>query len=296
MAYVVPPTTKKNALAAVTTAGILVGDVSIPISDCSICYDVAGNLITQGYVLRNPNSLTTPPPEEITITGCSVAYGTGGPGNITGVVRAVNYDANTGGVSQGAAYAWPAGTVISAMISIGIYKALWAALASLYAALSYGYKELTVIQAIVPDNNAATLGQGPELSNGVNYAWASFSHTAAQRLQFVIPMPADWNAGALTAIIGWTTTGTAGGTVKWTLKGYLIGDDGTLNATLATLASVTDTFLAANDLHITAETNLGTPSGSGNLLILELTRDYANDTDTDAARFITLQLKYGRTV
>ena len=124
MAYVVPPTTKKNALATVTTAGILVGAVTIPISDCSICYDVNGNLITQGYVLRNPNSLTTPPPEEIIITSCSVAYGVGGPGNVTGVTRAVNYDANTGGVAQGAAYAWPAGTVISPMISIGIYNIL----------------------------------------------------------------------------------------------------------------------------------------------------------------------------
>ena len=124
MAYVVPPTTKKNALSTTTTGAITTGATTIPIADCSICYDVNGNLITQGYVLRNPNSLTTPPPEEITITGCSVAYGTGGPGNITGVVRAVNYDANTGGVSQGAAYAWPAGTVISAMISIGVYNIL----------------------------------------------------------------------------------------------------------------------------------------------------------------------------
>lgn len=80
------------------------------------------------------------------------------------------------------------------------------------------------------------------------------------------------------------------------LKGYLVGDDGTLNATLGTLASVTDTFLTANDLHVTAETNLGTPGGSGNLLLLELIRDYANDTDTDDARFISLRLKYGRTV
>ncbi len=40
------------------------------------------------------------------------------------MVRAVNYDANTGGVSQGAAYAWPAGTAISAMISIGVYNIL----------------------------------------------------------------------------------------------------------------------------------------------------------------------------
>lgn len=122
------------------------------------------------------------------------------------------------------------------------------------------------------------------------------NHTALQRLQWVMPMPADWNAGALTAIIGWTCTGTAGGTVKWILKGYLVGDDGTLNATLGTLASVTDTFLAANDLHVTAETSLGTPGGSGNLLLLELIRDYANDTDTDAALFVSLRLKYGRTI
>ena len=73
MAYVTPPTTKKNALSTTTTGAITTGAVTIPISDCSICYDVAGNLITQGYVLRNPNSLTTPPPEEITITGCSNA-------------------------------------------------------------------------------------------------------------------------------------------------------------------------------------------------------------------------------
>jgi len=133
MAYIVPPTTKKNALAAVTTADILVGAVSIPISDCSICYDVNGNLITQGYVLRNPNSLTTPPPEEIIITACSVAYGVGGPGNVTGITRSVNYDVNTGGVAQGAAYAWPAGTAISPMISIGIYNILINDIIALYS-------------------------------------------------------------------------------------------------------------------------------------------------------------------
>jgi hypothetical protein len=109
-------------------------------------------------------------------------------------------------------------------------------------------------------------------------------------------MPADWNGGTITAIIGWTCTGTAGGTVKWSLKGYLVGNDGTLNATLGALGSVTDTFIAANDLHVSAETSALTVGGSGNLMILELNRDYANDTDTDDARFISLRLKYGRTV
>ena len=287
MAYSALPNLKKNSPPALTTGVLTTSSTTIPVDHLEYFSDSAGNLITSGIVLgaNNPNSLL---PEEITITARS---GTSGAGNLTGATRGVNADG-----SIGAAYAWPAGTTIAVNFSLGIYTGIQAALASLYAPLSYGYKELTAIQAIVPDTSAATLGQGPELSNGVNYAWASFSHTAAQRLQFVIPMPADWNAGALTAIIGWTATGTAGGTVQWTLKGYLIGDDGTLNATLATLASVTDTFLAANDLHITAETNLGTPSGSGNLLILELNRNYANDTDTDAARFITLRLKYGRTV
>ena len=49
-------------------------------------------------------------------------------------------------------------------------------------------------------------------------------------------------------------------------------------------------------LHLTtAMTNL-TVSGTGNLLIFEVYRDYANDTLTDDARFISLRIKYGRTV
>ena len=133
MTYVTPPATKKNALAATTTGDITTGAVTIPISDCSICYDKDGNRITIGYVLRNPNSLTTPPPEEIIITDCSVAYGTGGPGNLTGVTRAVNYDANTGGIPQGAAYAWPTGTVIAVMISTKVYNTLIGDIADLEA-------------------------------------------------------------------------------------------------------------------------------------------------------------------
>jgi len=227
--------------------------------------------------------------EEITITGAST---TSGAGNLTGVTRAVNAD----GAVNGIAYAWPSGSRIAVKLSTGIWEQLIANIAAIYAALIYGYINLTVLQATVPDNNPATLGQGPELGNGVNFAWASFSHSAAARLQWIVPMPADWNGGTITAIIGWTCTGTAGGTVKWTLKGYLVGDDGTLNATLGTLGSLTDTFITANDLHITAESSALTVGGSGNLLLLELIRDYANDTDTDAALLVSLRLKYGRTV
>jgi len=288
MAYAALTKLKKNSVSTTITSDLLVGTVTIPVADLSVFYDKDGVLITKGIVIGY-NVETETQSEEITITGASAASGAG---NITGVTRAVNAD----GAVNGIAYAWPSGSRIAVKLSTGIWNQLIANIAAIYTALIYGYLNLTVLQAIVPDNNPATLGQGPELGNGVNYAWASFSHSAAARLQWVIPMPADWNGGTITAIIGWTCTGTAGGTVKWTLKGYRVGDDGTLNATLGTLGSLTDTFIAANDLHVTAETNLGTPDGSGNLLLLELIRDYANDTDTDAALFVSLRLKYGRTV
>jgi len=288
MAYAALFKLKKNSVSTTITSSLLVGTVTIPVADTSVFYDEDGTLITKGIVIGY-NVETETQTEEITITGAST---TSGAGNLTGVTRAVNAD----GAVNGIAYAWPSGSRIAVKLSTGIWEQLIANIAAIYAALIYGYHNLTVLQATVPDTNAATVGQGPELGNGVNYAWASFSHSAAARLQWVIPMPAGWNGGTITAIIGWTCTGTAGGTVKWTLKGYRITDGATLNATLGTLGSVTDTFISANYLHVTSETSALTISGSGNLVILELIRDYANDTDTDAAQFINLRIKYGRTV
>jgi hypothetical protein len=288
MAYSALAKLKKNSISTTTTGDLLVGTTTIPVAETACFHNEDGTLITKGIVIGY-NVETETQAEEITITGAST---TSGAGNLTGVTRAVNAD----GAVNGIAYAWPSGSRIAVKLSTGIWEQLIGNIAAIYTALIYGYKELTVLQAIIPDNNAATIGQGAELGNGVNFAWASFSHSAAARIQWVIPMPADWDGGTITAIIGWTCAGTAGGTVKWTLKGYRVGDDGTLNATLGTLGSLTDTFIAANDLHLTAESSALTVGGSGNLLLLELIRDYANDTDTDAALFISLRLKYGRTV
>lgn len=287
MAYAAMAKLKKNSVSTTTTGNILANAATIPVAELSRFYDADGVLITRGIVLGYDDS-TESRSEEITITGAS---GTSGAGNLTGATRGVNADG-----SIGVGYAWPSGTRVAVMFSTGIYNQLKDNDIAMKAALSYGYINLTVLQATVPDNNPATLGQGPELGNGVNYPWASFNHTAAQRLQWAILMPADWDAGTITAIIGWTCTGTAGGTVKWDLKGYRVGDDGTLNATLGALGSLTDTFIAANDRHVTAESSALTIGGSGDYVILELTRDYGTDTDTDAARFISLRLKYGRTV
>lgn len=288
MAYAVLPKGKKNSVSTTLSAPIVAGDTTIPLTDISILYDKDAALITRSIVIA-PDHETEGYSEEITITGASA---TSGSGNATGATRGVNADGASNGIARG----WPAGTKVAVTFTIGIYNTLRDNLAAIYAALATGYLPLTVLQAIVPDNNAAAVGQGPELANGVNYAWAEFSHSAAARLQWIIPMPTDWDGGTITAIIGWTCTGTAGGTIKWILKGYRIGDNATLNATLGTLGSITDTFQAANYLHVTAESSALTIGGSGNLILLELIRDYANDTDTDPVRFVNIRLKYGRTV
>jgi hypothetical protein len=287
MAYLALAKLKKNSVSTTITSDLLVGTTTIPVADTSIFSDADGTLITKGIMIGF-NVETETIAEEITITGRST---TSGAGNLTGVTREVKKDGTIG-----AAYAWPSGSRIAVKLTTGIWDQTRDNIAALYAALIYGYINLTILQATVPDNNAATLGQGPDLGNGVTYAWASFSHSAAARLQWVIPMPADWDGSTITAIIGWTCTGTAGGTVKWTLKGYRVGDNATLNATLGTLGSITDTFLAANYLHVSAESSALTIGGTGNLLLLELIRDYANDTDTDAANLVSLRIKYGRTV
>lgn len=82
-----------------------------------------------------------------------------------------------------------------------------------------------------------------------------------------------------------------------TMTGYTgFVNTSTLNATLAALGNVTDTYQGASVHHVTSEISAFSISGSGNLVLLEAYRDYANDTLADAARLISIRLKYGRTV
>ena len=159
MSYVAPTTLKKNSISTTIAApGITAVATTIPIADASVAYDASGNLITAGWVI-NANKAIAQPPEEVTVSACSVAYGTGGPANLT-VVRAVDYDANTGGTAQGAAYAWPAGTIIQVNFSIGIYNALTAALNWLNSAIP-------VVDTVVPVvDGVATIGTHGKWADG----------------------------------------------------------------------------------------------------------------------------------
>ena len=158
MSYVAPTTLKKNSISTTITSTITADEITIPIADASVAYDASGNLITAGWVI-NANKAIAQSPEEITVSACSVAHGVGGPANLTGV-RAVDYDVNTGGTAQGAAYAWPAGTTIQVNFSIGIYNALTAALNWLNSAIP-------VVDTVVPVvDGVATIGTHGKWADG----------------------------------------------------------------------------------------------------------------------------------
>ena len=177
MTYVVPTTLKKNSLSTTIAApGIAAGDTTIPIADCSVAYDANGTLMTTGWVIGYNQSTISP--EEVTVSACSVPYGTGGAGTLT-VVRAVNYDVNTGGAAQGAAYAWPTGTRIAPMFSIGIYnvlindlialKALTGAWASYSPTLTWGGTPPTITSSVfryVRNGDVVTVSGYIVFSNG----------------------------------------------------------------------------------------------------------------------------------
>tara|TARA_R110002074_G_scaffold182685_5_gene347708 strand:- start:3379 stop:3792 length:414 start_codon:yes stop_codon:yes gene_type:complete len=95
-------------------------------------------------------------------------------------------------------------------------------------------------------------------------------------------MADKWNKGTITAQFHWTATGGSGG-VAWSLGGVCVSNDDPLDAARGTAVVVVDTFIAANDHHVSAATGAITIAGSpadDDLLYLEVKRVVANGGDT----------------
>ncbi|MEI6795238.1 MAG: hypothetical protein WCK39_00085, partial [Methanomassiliicoccales archaeon] len=79
----------------------------------------------------------------------------------------------------------------------------------------------------------------------------TFAVTPDEFCDWTLPMPDNWNLGAVTAKFYWTApAGALSGTVIWEMAGAAYGDDDTLDVALGTAGSATDTIIALNDLHI----------------------------------------------
>lgn len=116
-----------------------------------------------------------------------------------------------------------------------------------------------------------------------DYATLDFSTTTEEYAQFALPMPKKWDEGTVTAKFYWTApTGSSGGVV-WSLQAVAISDDDPLAASFGTARVIADTFIAANDLHVSSETPAitiaGTPQAE-DMVFFRVARSVANGSDT----------------
>jgi hypothetical protein len=125
----------------------------------------------------------------------------------------------------------------------------------------------------------------------------SFDSTTEEAAQFYIRWPKGWNEGTITAQVYWTNAaGLTTETVTWGISGVALHDGDPMDSTsLGTEVTVTDTWLAQNDLHISAETSaitFGNSPAEGDLCIIQIARKTGTDNMTGDVDLLDLALFY----
>lgn len=96
-----------------------------------------------------------------------------------------------------------------------------------------------------------------------------------------VAMPKSWNEGTVTFKVYWTNTGgSSTQTIAFNINARAFSDDDPFNTAFSGSVAATDTFIAQNDLHITAETTALTIDGSPaaeDLVVIRIGRDTPND-------------------
>lgn len=109
-----------------------------------------------------------------------------------------------------------------------------------------------------------------------------FDQTTQEFAQMQVVLPRNWNNGTITATVYWTAASGSGGVV-WGISGGAYSNDDALTVAFGTAQTVSDTFIAANDLHITstssAITLAGTPADA-DFLALQISRNPSDGSDT----------------
>jgi hypothetical protein len=142
---------------------------------------------------------------------------------------------------------------------------------------------------------SALLAQTALASNGVDYKSLDFDAGATnEKAQFSIAMPDDWNAGTIIAKFYWTAA-SGSGTVIWGLQARASADDDALDAAWGTAQTVTDTLLAASDMHVSPESNaitVGNTPAAGEWVQFRVYRESNTDTLAVDAKLLGIKIYY----
>ncbi len=144
--------------------------------------------------------------------------------------------------------------------------------------------------------NGAEITSRETTTNVVNYHYAGFDTTTSEIVWFTWTPPANWNAGTVRFKLYWTNTaGLTTETIDFDLAAVALANDDPLDTAVGTAQNVTDTWIAQNDLHITAFSSAITIAGSpaaGEQVHFKLSRDVASDNMTGDVDVIGILLEY----
>lgn len=110
-----------------------------------------------------------------------------------------------------------------------------------------------------------------------------------ERAQFTMVMPPTWDRSTIKAVFYWSNASgaSASDTVEWAIKAGALSNDDAIDAALGTAQVISDTLIAAGDLHVTSATPAITVGGTpalGDLVQFEVYRntDGTDDMEEDA--------------
>lgn len=127
----------------------------------------------------------------------------------------------------------------------------------------------------------------------LNVVGLRFSAAVQQFAQCHFTLPRKWNNGTVTFQIKWKPEDPSSGDVRFGVQAAAYRNDSALTTAFGTEVAVTDTYIAEDDLHVTAVSSALTIAGTpqaGDLIAFQINRDPANggDTLTEAAILIEL--------
>jgi hypothetical protein len=98
-------------------------------------------------------------------------------------------------------------------------------------------------------------------TNDQNFDELLFDAGTDEFADALVVMPSNYNNGTVTARFYWTAASGSGG-VAWGIQGRAFANDDALDTAAGTAQLVTDTLIAANDMHITSATSAVTLGGT----------------------------------
>jgi hypothetical protein len=133
-------------------------------------------------------------------------------------------------------------------------------------------------------------------TNDQNFDELLFDTGSDELADALVVMPSNYNNGTVTARFYWTAASGSGG-VAWAIQGRAFANDDALDTAAGTAQLVTDTLIAANDMHITSATSAvtigGTPAANTPIQFT-IYRDVSDAADTLAvdARLLGVEILF----